>query len=234
MRRRAALALAAVLVATTAAAPVLPGVGGSIGRVAVEASVAPWRSLARLQVPGESRCTAVVVAPRLVLTAAHCLFGRRLGHFMPPGSVHVLTGYAAGSYARHSVAISYQLGAQPPAGPGTDFAVVTLAEPIGDAKLPLAVTDPPPGTPVVLGGYNQDRGEVIEADLSCAIVAAPPGRLVHSCAGTHGTSGAPLLARDAAGAWSIVGLQVAAFVDRAGGIAVPASTLRAALPQGGD
>jgi protease YdgD len=198
----------------------------------VDAAQAPWRSLARLQVPGEARCTAVVVAPRLVLTAAHCLFGARLGHYMPAGSVHVLTGYAAGSYAKHSLAVSYQLGAQSPSGPATDFAVVTLAEPIGDAPLPLAAANPPPGTKIMLGGYNQDRGEVIEADLGCAIVATPPGRLVHSCAGTHGTSGAPLLARDAAGAWTIVGLQVAAFVDHAGGIAVPASTLRAALPGG--
>jgi protease YdgD len=205
--------------------------------VIVDATLPPWRSLARLQVPGESRCTAVVVGPRTVLTAAHCLWGRRLGRFMPPGSVHVLSGYAAGQFAHHSIAVSYRLGggdASRPARLEDDFAVVTLAEPIGNAPLSLAQADPPVGAAVVLGGYNQDRAEVIEADQQCRIVATAPGRLVHSCAGTHGTSGAPLLARAADGQWQVVGLQVAAFTDHVGGIAVPASRLRAALSVQGD
>jgi protease YdgD len=221
-----------VLLALAGAAPPLPGVGAADARARVDATVAPWRSLARLQVPGESRCTAVLVGPRTALTAAHCLWGWRVRRFMPAGSVHVLTGYAAGNFARHSVAVSYQLGSgdtSRPADVEHDFALVTLAEPIGDAPLTLADADPPPGTPVVLGGYNQDRAEVIEADEHCRIIATEPGRLVHSCAGTHGTSGAPLLAQAADGSWRVVGLQVAAFTDHAGGIAVPASRLLAAV-----
>ena len=211
------------------AAPALPGVGTADGRTIVDPVAVPWRSLARLQVPGEARCTAVVVGPRTVLTAAHCLWGRRLRRYMPAASVHVLTGYAAGRFARHSLAVGYRLGAERPNGPETDFAVVTLAEPIGDAPLALADSDPAVGTGVVLGGYNQDRAEVIEADLTCAITGHVGGRLLHGCDATHGTSGAPLLARGPDGGWRIVGLQVAAFVGRAGGIAVAPSRLRAAL-----
>jgi protease YdgD len=219
----------ASLLLLAAAAPVLPGIGAGDGRVTLDAAAAPWRSLARLQIPGETRCTAVLVGPRTALTAAHCLWGRRLGHYLPPGSVHVLSGYAAGSFARHTVAASYRLAVPTPAGPETDFAVVTLENPIGEAPLPLADADPPPGAAVALGGYNQDRSEVIEADLHCHVVAALPGRLAHDCAGTHGTSGAPLLARAANGAWRVVGLQVAGFSEHEGGIAVPASRLREAL-----
>jgi protease YdgD len=210
------------LLVLAAAAPALPGVGGSDARVTMDATAMPWRAVARSQVPGESRCTAVLIGPRTALTAGHCLFSRRLGHDVPVGSVHVLTGYAGGRFARHSVAIGYRRAAD-----GSDVALVTLAEPIGVDVLPLADADPPAGTPVMLGGYNRDRGEVIEADTGCHILAATPDRLFHDCAGTHGTSGAPLLARGADGAWRIVGLQVAAFTGRAGGVAVPASRLRA-------
>jgi len=211
------------LLALAAAAPVLPGVGGAETRAAVDATAMPWRALARLQVPGEGRCTSVMVGPRTVLTAAHCLAGLRTHRPVPPGSVHVLTGYASGQFARHSIATSYRLDAR-----GADVAVVTLADPIGVDTLPVAGADPPSGTAVVLGGYNRDRAEVIEADMRCRIVEATPARLVHDCAGTFGTSGAPLLARAADG-WRIVGLQVAAFTDRIGGIAIAPSRLRAAL-----
>jgi protease YdgD len=217
--------LAITFLALVAAAPSLPGLGGGDGRVVVDAAAMPWRALARLQIPGEGRCTAVLVAPRTALTAAHCLRGRRLGHDVPPGAVHLLTGYAAGRFARHSLATGWQR-----APDGSDVAVVTLADPIGIDVLPLAAADPRAGATVALGGYNQDRAEVIDADLSCRVLAALPGRLVHSCAGTFGTSGAPLLARGDDGTWTIVGLQVAAFTDRIGGIAVPASVLRQALP----
>jgi protease YdgD len=225
---RSPFALASLLL-LAAAAPVLPGVGTTEARVTVDAAAVPWRSLARLQVPGETRCTAVLIGPRTALTAAHCLWAWRTHRYVAASSVHVLTGYAKGQFARHSVAVSYRLAVPTQAGPETDFAIITLAEAIGDAPLPLADADPPPGTPVVLGGYNQDRSEVIEADLHCTIVAIEPGRFLHDCAGTHGTSGAPLLMQAAGGAWQVAGVQVAAFTDRAGGIAVPASRLRAAL-----
>jgi len=201
--------------------------------VTVDAAVAPWRSLARLQIPGENRCTAVLIGPRTALTAAHCLWAWRTHRFVAAGSVHVLTGYAFGNFARHSVAVSYRLAAgnteAQPTAPETDIAVVTLAEPIGSAPLPLAPADPAIDTPVMLGGYNQDRGEVIEADRHCHILGAVPDRLVHTCAGTHGTSGAPLLAQAADGSWQVVGLQVAAFTEHAGGLAVPVSRLRLVL-----
>jgi protease YdgD len=226
---RALRPLPVLLLALVAAAPDLPGVAGSTSRTLVDGAAAPWRSLARLQVPGETRCTAVLVGPRTALTAAHCLWAWRTHRYVAAGSVHVLTGYARGGFAHHSLAASYRLAVPTPAGPETDFAIVTLAEPIGDAPLPLADADPPAGTPVVLGGYNQDRAEVIEADLHCHIAAVMPGRLVHDCAGTHGTSGAPLLMQAANGTWQVVGLQVAAFAEHAGGIAVPASRLRVGL-----
>lgn len=232
--------LAALL--TIAAAPlqsaVLPGVGDYDTRHRVDPRMMPWSEVARLQIPGVARCTAVLVGPRTALTAAHCLYGRRLGHYVAPESVHVLAGYGFGAFGRHTVAITYRIAAgydpaRPGATLGADVAVLTLADPLTSAGLPLgsaAMT----GETVALGGYNQDRSEIIEADLNCRFTgrlndAAARPLLRHDCTATRGTSGAPVLARESKGTWRIVGINVAAFDGQIGGLSIPVETLHRLL-----
>jgi protease YdgD len=213
----------------------LPGVGAADPRVVVSADVLPWRALARLQIPGIGRCTAVLVAPRLAVTAAHCLWGVRLGRFVPAGSVHVLTGYASGSFTRHTTATGFRIASgydprDPNGTRGADIAVVTLAVPM-DHVIGLAVETPDVGEAALLGGYNQDRAEVIEADLHCTVAGRRADRggralLLHDCAATRGTSGGPLLVRDEDGTIRVAGIQVAGAMDRPGGLAVPAASIR--------
>jgi protease YdgD len=217
----------------------LPGLGGGDPRRRVDSSQPPWRAVARLQVPGVSRCTATVVAPALAVTAAHCLWSRASGRWVPAGSVHVLPGYAFGGFAAHLLASGYRIApgydpTDPDATRGADFAVVSLSTPTPDA-LPLARLPVAPGTAAALGGYNQDRGEVIEADLDCRVTGVGADRrghklLLHNCSATRGTSGGPLLVRDASGTLVLAGIQVGALVGRPGGVAVPASVLQGALP----
>jgi protease YdgD len=217
----------------------LPGVGAHDPRVAVDVRQAPWSALARLQIPGVSRCTAVLLAPRIALTAAHCLYGKRLGHFMPPGSVHVLNGYAAGSYAGHSVAVSYRIvagydPAQPERTRGLDAAMLLLASALNAPPLALAPEPQVRPAAVRLGGYSQDRNEIIMADTDCRITGAGLDRgghklLRHDCVATRGASGAPLLLPGDGGGWRIAGLEVGAFIGQPGGVAVPAATLRTLL-----
>jgi len=235
----AALLLAGgALAATPERSPVLPGMGGADPRQRVDAGQLPWRAVARLQVPGITRCTAVLLAPRLAVTAAHCLWSRRLGGWVPAGSVHLLIGYAAGGFSAHLLAQNYRIApgynpADVDASRGADLALVSLAGPAADV-LALAEGTPRPGTAAVLGGYNQDRAEVIEADTNCAVTGMARDRrggalLVHDCSATRGTSGGPLLIRDGAGRLVLAGVQVAARDARAGGVAVPVDTVRALL-----
>lgn len=215
------------------AAP-LPGVGPDDARARVDGATPPWSSVARLQIAGVSRCTAVLVAPRVALTAAHCLWERRLGHFAPPGLVHVLWRYADGAFAAHTLAVRYRIapGYDPSNAGGNraaDVAAVVLAEPLGREPLPLAAAAPVAGTPAMLGGYNQDRAEILAADTACRIVGRSPDLLAHDCNGTRGTSGGPLLVRGRDGTWALAGLQVAALSGRAGGVAVAASVLQDVL-----
>jgi len=239
---RAAAALGMLFATGAAGAAIaagLPGLGPHEARVAVDGALAPWAAVVRVQVPGISRCTGFLIGPQTAVTAAHCLYGRRLGHFVPPSSVHVLLGYADGDYAQHVVASSFQVGdgyvpAAPP-GQGTDVAVITLAKAMGGPNDTLALADGPVprGARLMAGGFSQDRAERLQADVSCTALGYQPGPagpvLVHDCAGTRGTSGGPVLMQAPGEAWRVAGVQVAGNVDDAGGVAVPAAAIRSLL-----
>ncbi len=207
----------------------LPGLGPVAARRAVDVEQPPWRGVVRVQTEVGGRCTGALVGPRAVLTAAHCLFGRGAARFVRPGSVHVLTGYRQGAFAGHSRVASMEVGAP---GADGDWAVLTLETPLGtpDRILPLAAGAPPAGTAAMLGGFEQDRAEVIVADTACRVLglvaSGTAGLLQHSCAGTRGASGAPLLVWAGTG-WAVAGIASAAQVGVAGGVAVPITAVAA-------
>lgn len=244
MRLPSALVAGALLVLAAASAPAapppLPGVGGEDRRVTVDGAAAPWRSLAKVQTNIGSRCTGALIAPRRVLTAAHCLFNRRTQRFLPASSLHVLFGYERGQYLEHILVVDViRTDAYDPMRPredyAADWAVLILAADAPAAAQPLTVTQavPPAGTAVALGGYSQDRAQILTADTTCTVLGTDRGAnglvLVHDCNGTRGTSGSPLLTlRD--GQWQVVGIAVAGSADRMPlNIAVPATAFAAAL-----
>ena len=216
--------------------PALPGLGNAPRREQVDPKVSPWSAIARLNVPGVSRCTAVMIAPRLALTAAHCVVSRRLGHVAPPSAIHVLAGYRDGQFTAHSVAEAVAVAPgfdilRPDDTRGADAALITLAAPVIDGIAALPLGEAARGAPVVLGGYSQDTEERITADTHCQVTGygvdgeARP-LLLHNCAATRGTSGAAVLDGFGAG-WRMVGLQEGGFDNARGGTAVPASALAA-------
>jgi len=200
----------------------LPGLGATDPRVEVDVSQPPWRAVGRVQTELGGRCTGFLVAPAVVLTAAHCLFLPRVGHFIQPHSVHFVVGYAFGVFAGHARVVAYRVA------DGADWAALRLDAPLGAGGrvLPLLPRPLEPGAAVALGGYDRDRAEVMTADLACHVIAQVGTSLRHDCAGTSGTSGAPLLYRDPAGTWWVAGLQVAAVVGQVGGMALGAGTLK--------
>ncbi len=111
-----------------------------------------------------------------------------------------------------------------------DFAVLHVPAPVA-RTIPLDAAALPPGTPVLLAGFSQDRVERLGVDAGChatgyARVGGAGPFLLHDCEGTAGTRGAPVLARDAAGVRRVTGVQATGRRDGAGGTAVPADALR--------
>jgi protease YdgD len=189
-------------------------------RAPVDMATPPWTALGRVQTELGTRCTGFLVAPRIVMTAGHCLFRPVTGRFVQPGSVHFLWRYDKGTYQDHARAITFAL--QPGYDPthemqtlGLDRAFLTLDHPVGTAAddVHFARVTPAIGTPLLLGGYNRDHDEILAAD-SCRLrgFAVDEGRhrlILHDCYGEPGTSGAALFMREPHGGWAVIGLEVA-------------------------
>jgi protease YdgD len=217
-----------------AATALQPGIGAPDRRIRVDPDVVPWRAVGKLQAVTMSlreSCTATLVGPSTVVTAAHCVLNRLTQRNFPPGSLHFLVGYNSGRYAGHAIGVKVKIADgynsnRPNETIGSDWALVTLDNSLGSADriLPMLGDMPENGAKVMLGGYQKDYPLVLMADTQCRIVARfvdPSGRLLlrHNCAGTNGVSGAPLLIhRD--NQWQVAAIAVAEATDTVDGAAV--------------
>ena len=241
-----ALAACALLLAGAAPAQVapterviprstLPGIGTTDRRVAVDARALPWAALGRVQTEIGGRCTGVLIAPDQVLTAAHCLMNRLTGRMLQPGSVHFLQGFSRGEYTGHARVAEIRTGPgwdPTRRGPvGADWAVLRLSLRIAGPVVPLWLGDVAAGAAVMLGGYQQDRSEVLLADTGCTILGtardeAGQRLIAHGCAATRGASGAPLLLVLDGGRFAVAGVSSLMELGAARGFAVPADAIR--------
>jgi protease YdgD len=211
-------------------------------RARVDVGAAPWRSIGKMQaVAGSLRetCTAALIGPRTVVTAAHCLFNARSRRYFLPSSVHFLLGLEGARFTSATIAESFIIApAYDPAAPddtrGNDWALVSLAASVRDQQtLRLAHVAPASGTAVMVGGYGQDNPNILTADTACRLTGILRDRgghalLTHDCRAVRGVSGAPLLFR-LGSKWLIAGINVAQTRTGSQGFAVPVDAFAAAV-----
>lgn len=192
-----------------------PGIIGKDDRQIIDSWDSPWGAIGQLNISGnriQSSCTGTLIAPQVVLTAAHCLMDVRTGKPYPLDIVHFVAGVRRDKSLGHSVAkcvrfppdYRYPEGVKllpdlrrvfiPFEGFISDIATIVLHEEIPVPPVPLAAGVEFEGNlPLIHASYGVDRRFLLSADLGCHLISTRDGIWGTSCDSHAGSSGGPIL-----------------------------------------
>lgn len=160
-----------------------------------------WEAVGRLDLGGSGFCTGTLIAPDLVLTAAHCLFDRTNGQRLDTSRIEFLAGWRNGraeAYRQIDRAVlhpDYVYEAKVQANRvRSDLALLRLSQPIRTSSVLPFATDIWRHGDAQLGvvSYAHDRADAPALQEQCNVMGRQSGVLVMSCSVDFGSSGAPV------------------------------------------
>ena len=160
-----------------------------------------WKAVGRLNVGERSFCTASLIAPDLVLTAAHCMFDKITGQRMQDREIEFLADWRGGRAAayrgvrRSIVHPGFHMDDPDFAGRvAFDVAILELDQPIRNRSIePFEMRMfAAAGTEVGVVSYAHDRADSASLQEVCHVLAFQRASLVLSCDVDFGSSGAPI------------------------------------------
>lgn len=169
-----------------------------------------WAAVGRIDLGSNGFCSGTLIAPDVVLTAAHCLYDKATGEPYPASDLTFLAGWRDGrAEATRAGAMilphpDYRPGLAEDSEAhrdqiGSDIGLIKLAEPILLPSVTPAATGSVPrgGDRVEIVSYARGRSEAASMQDACSVLGTEGRIAVLDCASDFGASGAPVF-RDTA------------------------------------